>query len=329
MFKFVCDGIPEMYPIKIDGQYHTDETDCEQWPCNNSYTYCNTVWNCPRGEDELTCNNTLIVCPALHHPCILPNTTTLSCLSIEKVHNGIVDCLGGSDERQLCRQMYLFEETNRYHCWNRSECVSITSLINCNTKLDTQLSKTISSRYSCRWKNLTSIQKHLCSLNDIQDYHTLEWSLSFEEKSQSDKSSREQKTTNSNPIITTGNVEFKQESCYRGVSIGVRTLVGLEYGCLCPPSLYGDHCEYQNQRVSLTVQTRSATDWRSIFTFIFLLMTDQNEIESYDYRYYNPSTDCAMKWNIYLLYQSRPKNPIKNYSVRIDVYKREAIMSEY
>ena len=42
-------------PIPIDGQNHTDETECEQWECNNIYTHDNNEWNCPTIEDELNC----------------------------------------------------------------------------------------------------------------------------------------------------------------------------------------------------------------------------------------------------------------------------------
>ncbi|UJR12211.1 hypothetical protein I4U23_016388 [Adineta vaga] len=118
-------------------------------------------------------------------------------------------------------------------------------------------------------------------------------------------------------------------ACHRGISIYVRTLNKSELKCMCPPSTYGYYCLYQSQRVSLTVKVRSATDWLSVFTFVFLLITDQNEIESYDYRYYSSITDCILKWNIYLLYRTRPKDASKNYSIRIYVYKRQATALEY
>ncbi|CAF4756798.1 unnamed protein product, partial [Rotaria sp. Silwood2] len=37
-FQTVCDGFTELLPITINGQNETDETECEQWPCNNIYT---------------------------------------------------------------------------------------------------------------------------------------------------------------------------------------------------------------------------------------------------------------------------------------------------
>ncbi|CAF4956112.1 unnamed protein product [Rotaria sp. Silwood1] len=45
-------------------------------------------------------------------------------------------------------------------------------------------------------------------------------------------------------------------------------------------------------------------------------------IESYDYIEYLPTRDCNKKYNLYLLYLTRPKNSSKNYSVKIDVFNQ-------
>ncbi|CAF3295748.1 unnamed protein product [Rotaria sp. Silwood2] len=52
-FATICDGFRELEPILIDDQYHTDETECNYWPCDNRYTRCNNIWNCPKGNDQL------------------------------------------------------------------------------------------------------------------------------------------------------------------------------------------------------------------------------------------------------------------------------------
>jgi hypothetical protein len=36
-FQTVCDGYTELAPQIIDDRNDTDETDCEEWPCNNIY----------------------------------------------------------------------------------------------------------------------------------------------------------------------------------------------------------------------------------------------------------------------------------------------------
>ncbi|CAF1538846.1 unnamed protein product [Adineta ricciae] len=368
--QHICDGIQHLIPIEINGRNETDETECDLWKCDNSYTHCNSVWNCPKGEDELGCKNNPIICPPLHHPCISPNTTELFCLPITKINDDYMDCLGGSDERELCRSMYPWRKTYRYHCWDRNECVELESLKECKTEKDTKLWNIIGTMEKCTnelfsFYLLPLIKQHLCSLIDLTyidfpGYSLLDISnkinnsryvirnlqreildrvnssLSLERISDSslqmdftDNLNRNQISTYIHPMTVVKNDHKDRYICHRGISIHFRTLNKTETKCMCPPSTYGYYCQYQSQRVSLTVQVRSATDWLSMFTLVFLLITDQNEIESYDYRYYNSITDCVLKWNIYLLYRTRPKDPSKNYTVRIYVYKRQTTGLEY
>ena len=54
--------------------------------------------------------------------------------------------------------------------------------------------------------------------------------------------------------------------CNRGIPVEMDE----EIWCLCPPSYYGSRCEYQNQRVSLTVQFRQEVGfrWNAVFTIV-------------------------------------------------------------
>jgi hypothetical protein len=45
----------QIFPLLIDERNHTDEPDCEYWPCKNIYTRCDGVWTCSFGEDEENC----------------------------------------------------------------------------------------------------------------------------------------------------------------------------------------------------------------------------------------------------------------------------------
>ena len=95
--------------------------------------------------------------------------------------------------------------------------------------------------------------------------------------------------------------------------------------CLCPPSYYGDQCQYQNQRISLIIKFRALSDsWQTLFAIIILLIDDSNEriIHSYEQFTYLSMRDCKIKFNIYLLYSTRPKNSTKNYSIHIDIYEK-------
>lgn len=57
----LCDRHEEMFSLISHGQNHTDETDCEHWPCSNFYTRCDGFWSCPDGKDEENCTEK--ICP--------------------------------------------------------------------------------------------------------------------------------------------------------------------------------------------------------------------------------------------------------------------------
>ena len=102
-FSKLCDRYVDIKPIEGLHEVETDETHCEQWPCNNIYTRCDQFWNCRNGSDESKCVNSL--CPFHTHPCLSPFNNELSCLPIDKADDGQMDCRGGTDERYFCRDI--------------------------------------------------------------------------------------------------------------------------------------------------------------------------------------------------------------------------------
>lgn len=100
-FQNLCNGYTDILPVLIDGQNETDETSCEEWPCNNPYTQCDGVWVCSNGADEINCDPTS-ECYPNHHACVSPTTLKIECLPIDQAGDGVVDCLGATDEREHC-----------------------------------------------------------------------------------------------------------------------------------------------------------------------------------------------------------------------------------
>ena len=119
----LCDGL---FYHKENGN-ETDETDCHAWPCSNVYTRCNGMWSCLNGADELDCNPEMPCYPG-RYECISPQNFSVICLPWNRANDGIIDCLGATDERAFCREFPKIFYGDRYRCWNESKCVSIFSI---------------------------------------------------------------------------------------------------------------------------------------------------------------------------------------------------------
>jgi hypothetical protein len=166
-FQTICDGFIELIPVNIDGR---NETECEQWECNNIYTHCNDVWNCQNGEDERNCiSYSTLNCSLTHHLCVSPETNQFMCLSNEKINDGNPDCLGGIDEPTLCRR---YSASEHFYCRNQrsTPCIDQYRLCdghnNCEYGDDEQFCQTsLRSESICAWNNYpiaSSVEKFLC-----------------------------------------------------------------------------------------------------------------------------------------------------------------------
>jgi hypothetical protein len=136
LFQHICDGFIDLLPVTIIERNETDETECEQWQCNNIYTRCNNVWNCPNGVDESDCvTNSILNCSSKHHLCVLPDTNQFICLPIEKVNDGNADCLGATDEPTRCGKktqlkLHMNLRDKDFYCVNQSTqvCLDVSYL---------------------------------------------------------------------------------------------------------------------------------------------------------------------------------------------------------
>ncbi len=338
-FATICDGFQELKPILIDGKNETDETDCEEWSCNNTYTHCDGIWNCKNGADEIGCTNYILTCPPLHHHCINRTTEQITCLPLSKANDGIIDCLGGLDEIWQCQSLkhesclYKWQDPYSCHyqsvqigfrCWNDTKCISRLSSwsedrLYCPSGEDETNLLYGNIELKCSSNNLnnrTDVQKMFC--NAKESY--MKWSYRPFQISRLLSSTR----LLTSPLPLSSDPENRQLSnpeniwhCHRGVPtlVNYKRSDKTEVKCLCPPSYFGDFCEYQSDRISLSFQIQMSSNWTVIFTFVYFLINDQGEIESYDQFRYISAIFCRMKVNRYLLYGSRPKNLNRSYSV--------------
>ena len=338
-FQTICDGIQDLFPVLIEGRNQTDETGCEHWPCNNTYTRCNNLWSCQDGADEVNCAPS--TCPEFYHECVFLNDTLhVSCLHMDHFGDGIVDCLGATDELNHCLWVRSFRFWYEFSCRNNTACLGSESL--CNGKPECPLgddelfcdNTNGTKTQGCYHNKLTTKVEHfLCKLPSSGErggfvhFFTLQniptYSSPLILSSEPSPLPNEKGILASQNNLMINNINSNELRCNKGLRIYIRTSTfRYNLSCLCPPSYYGDQCQYQNQRVSLTVQIRATSDWTTMFTFLIFLIDDETNIESHDYIEYSPVRDCNMKFNVYLLYSTRPKNSSKNYSIRIDAFNR-------
>ena len=333
-FQIICDGFTELLPVTINGRNETDETNCEPWPCNNTYTRCNGLWNCADGADEAHCHSFLpFHCSFDEHVCVSIETSALICLSMEKANDGHVDCLGATDEPYLCLEPYQILIHKNFHCVrpNSTQCLRTVNL--CDGVPDCSQSD---DEKFCMWNRTDPYvrlcdQSELSSRSDVENYFCQH--MDRREKLSLlpfllDGPSQSVEPTTKNIIVTTTpfpRLRNDHESrCHRGLDLRVSSA----QICLCPPSFYGDRCQYQNQRVSLTMKFQSLSDSRrTLLAIVVLLIDDSAErlIHSSEQFTYLPIKDCEVKYNVYLLYATRPKDPARNYSVHVDIYEKAAL----
>ncbi|CAF1130271.1 unnamed protein product [Adineta steineri] len=331
-FQTICDGHPELSTINIEGTNETDETECKQWECNNIYTRCDGLWNCPNGIDEAGCNlSPFFNCSLDQHVCISPHTYTFMCLSITKANNGKIDCLGGMDEPQICRSSTLFNVDNRFHCFNHTSNPCIYDFQVCNNENNCKYrddekfcekNRTADLRDICGNINkyfVSNVEKFMCNhfgnkLKQTRKYFTI---------NQKHKSVKNNVSTCSSIIRRPQH----QPYCHRGLELRVWLNNSTRITCLCPPSFYGNQCQYQNQRINVVTRFRALSESRqTLFAIVILLIDNSNEriIHSSEQFTYISIRDCKMKFNNYLFYSTRPKDSAKNYSIHIDIYEKNS-----
>ena len=339
-FRSLCDGLEEYLFKDSHGNLHTDESNCHFWPCRNLYSQCDGLQTCLNGEDELNCYDQKI-CSYGFIPCISSRNLSIICLSNERIGDGINDCIGGMDEMHFCRRVYPSDnQLKRFHCENSDLCLEFNELCNdiqtCPQGDDESFCQKIDqSRLTCQKGNQSLFEYILCQWNKNQlnriNSFSLKRSLNYPIIH-----SIEQNQTISRSISPIKSSNPHQRSnpwpwyCNRGLVIRIRHVTdSVVYGCMCPPSYYGDRCEYQNERISLTIGLIPSEEDNVYGIILFLFSLDKDRldeiIESYDQFEYISSQSCSIKLNRYLLFSTRPKDPSKMYRLHINIYEKTSM----
>ncbi|UJR07367.1 hypothetical protein I4U23_011653 [Adineta vaga] len=300
LFYQICDRIIDLPLILINGQYHSDETDCEHWQCNNIYTRCDGFRNCLDGKDENNCTEPIILRYFLF--CISPENFSLMCLPADPINNGIIDCCRvSSDKYQYVQMNNITLETYKFRYWNNTECIEGEDCLMYKDFLELCADHSRLSETALVYPPLPTIQ-----INSDENQAEIEM--------------RE--------LLVQNSIQYNP--CNYGVHVYHRFGINNNYNslCFCPPTYYGDRCQYQNQRVSLTL-VLATVNQPTIYTIMVTLMEDDNdrqEIHSYHQFTYESKEYCGKPIDIYLLFAKRGKDTSKKYNIRVDAFDKNSLV---
>ncbi|CAF3390101.1 unnamed protein product [Rotaria sp. Silwood2] len=333
-FALLCDDI-------FDGIYDDDENDesnCEWWPCYNPYTRCDTIFQCANGIDEMGCPNTN--CSINELKCNINDPPNSRCIHQAHIYEKPINCSRDNSDEIICRKLFystnLTNEENEYLSWKENTCLRDNDICD-QQSINTQHSVCnyvkVSGRFTCD-KLILNIHNNepLCVLKNGFILPRLIRFLSIFNigylpptiNITSAPSPRQHIHVKKNKILALNTSIDLIEYCNRGIVI----FEGKSYKkkCLCSPSYFGDQCQWQSQRVSLTLRIRymGSVEKKNFLydIFIYLIDDEYQIIHYYEEINYNPSIDCETKFNRYLLYPTRPKNLNHTYSIRIDIFDK-------
>jgi hypothetical protein len=347
-FMKICDGIVEQPP---DANNDTDETDCNmtEWPCDLLSSTCNLVWNCPNGSDELNCraqNFYLKYCNNSKHFCLDTRTGHPKCLPVERAGNNIIDCIGSSDERTFCREKYPYDYARRYRCQNSNICITPLQVCDCHQDCPENDDETI----ACIWLN--NGQDSFCNhhqfrcrngkylngatkrCDDNYDCDNDEDELFCDLIDKTDHTPFTIENITEYPAVSRNALTYSDFiiwHCNHGIY--VRSLIDPPgFYCLCPNEYYGDRCQFQRKRLSVTLQLRTTSlleTHLSIFKIVIMLVRNTNPttILSHEQIMYTPLRYCLPTYVVHLLYPINESLHLSiNHTVHIHAFIAQTLL---
>ncbi|CAF0957970.1 unnamed protein product [Didymodactylos carnosus] len=327
-YGFLCDG--KTYSL-LSKMNETDETNCEYWPCNNPYVRCNAFQNCFNGADEFNCPK--LQCAFNKPQCPKPFSTNLFCPPLMTLMEKYLDCEIFYTEHEIT-----FNSTNNnntiacffsdIHCSSVEEVCNYVSVQTAPVYLCDQQDRKFCYLHKQYWSPI--IKKHICPfvskaspIKESDKSFFISSQLGYYPEISTILPDQNNSRTENQTTIKSQIVNIDNWYCNRGILVLFNGTNGKK--CFCPPSYFGNQCQWQNQRVSLTLQLghRVNTYIIAVFQVIIMLVDEQRQIELYHEQFtYVPKLDCSKKYNFYLLYPDQPKNSSTNYSIHIDIFDK-------
>ncbi|CAF1208087.1 unnamed protein product, partial [Didymodactylos carnosus] len=350
--------------ICSDGTYQCNRTG----QCIDQTYLCDGEFDCNDGEDELNCSwrtrqwTLEGICNKTNeHFCITsqyiqaPNFTR-PCIPYVKAGDGQIDCVGGRDERNVFSCPDHLVLGDRFLCDNQTKCLNYTVLCN---GIDDCLDRT--DEFICFWnQNRCAIEQFSCedrrgckdsrchpqktcsdrshwfwcpnstAVGTIYRSSKYQRLLNYEESCY--KHSTTQRTVNAPRVsfVLSDTKEAIQPVmygfCHRGFYLNIDN--GAKLLCFCPPSYYGDRCQYDSRRVTVRVRfdRRHRFDIPQIITVLVVLLYNDSQIVDHQ-SFVDYDQDFSATYNIYLLYP-RPRSK-GLYSVRFEAYHSSDLLAAW
>ncbi|CAF1397452.1 unnamed protein product, partial [Didymodactylos carnosus] len=356
LFREICNGV-ESKALTVDNE--TDETNCYEFYhlCSAKYRSGNTHWDCVNGFDEI-CNGNPNICDKKGHFCLRLDPFSNTYLDMKYAGDGFIDCVGGSDERlQHCPQAYPTEIRRRFQCLNSTICLSVDTQIcdgvfNCPLEDDEHIcppkntSACEPGQFICRLGKCLDMQYRCDGTNDCDDaedelfcdlidFRQLPSSVDLKNDfnqypfrdemvflTVSDQSHEQLENnmifpSNLNNMYANPSYIANTYYCNRGFVFKSRDDTGDV--CLCPPSYYGDRCEYQSERLTVYLQAEIAKRLgHVVFKLLICLIIEDDSAATCEYVIHYTQSE-VFKHIVYLLH-SRPKTSVDNFSIRISAF---------
>ncbi|CAF0855531.1 unnamed protein product [Adineta steineri] len=292
--------------------------------------YCDTKWQLSMGFDESQCREWK--CPADQYQCLSGHCIPLV---LSKIGDGIIDCYGGLDERNLlsCGNNTEQQRGFDFHCDNQ-ECIPFHRHCQqrCSNENDSLLCDKLKIPLSTICKGPSKKYR-----SSIYPYRFQTWIkqipmtyLPFYPQSPNitllnfDYTQQHQQMKKLLPAVN------KEENngeegwiCGRGVA--VRNNKDGRVQCFCPPSLYGNYCQYFSDRITVitsleNIPSKLSVQVSTITTILALLVSDNEIIDNHIFQL--PlvlSKDLNKKFRFNLVHL-RPKALSTSYTVRFEAY---------
>jgi hypothetical protein len=367
LFHRYCDSIWDT----MDGR---DEQNCSNWICPIDMYRCNGTgqcidrnrlcdgeFDCSNGEDEFRCFNhktrphwTLEdECVGFNeYFCIISDylydsDSNRPCIDTSKVGDGLIDCIGGRDERNVfsCSDHEMLGD--RFVCDNKTQCVS--HRVVCDGVNDCADG---SDEYICNWdKNKSCIFSQFTCMDgscvDRRCHNPKDGCIGTNEHlfwcpnstsilNENYRSSKIRRLSNyasfcnlhgSQPTSSKPNAIIENRAskydrnlhgyCNRGFY--QLTKNGTVPVCFCPPSFYGDRCQFNQRRITVRIRLDRfhLLDMSPLLHILVLLVYNDTTIIDH-ITLVDIKQDFARKHDLHLLYPRPKLNGL--YSVRFEAY---------